>query len=193
MLIQPDRAELGDTRLDVKEGIAQKREQCIALAGKNRLQGQDDLEDPSRILGPRLQFSDFVSRLRRIVPSLKVLDGSPGNVALYAPRTSKEVADESESWDNKRNIFFLHYKYVGGFPKKEIHEFSGLDLEEYTRLANKEIRGWRTVLIMLLQQGVASYRAVVKEFGDVGTDRRGWRWIEATREWRNTPTTCFTN
>lgn len=193
MLIQPDRAELGDTRLDVKEGIAQKREQCIALAGKNRLQGQDDLEDPSRILGPRLQFSDFVSRLRRVVPSLKVLDGSPGNVALYTPRNSKEVADESESWDNKRNIFFLHYKYVGGFPKKDIHEFSGLDLEEYTRLANKEIRGWRTVLIMLLQQGVVSYSAVVKEFGDVGTDRRGWRWIEATREWRNTPTTCFTN
>lgn len=193
MLIQPDINELGDKRLDPIENVARKREECIAMAGRKRIQGQDDLEDPTRTLGPRLQFSEFVSRLRRLVPSLKVLDGSPGNVALYAPRNSKELEAATLSWQHDKSVFFLRNKYVGGFPKKEIHEYSGLDVEEFTHLANKEIRGWRTVLIMLIQQGLVSYKTVVKEFGDVGTDRRGWRWLEATRKWRNNPSTCFSN
>jgi hypothetical protein len=192
LLIQADSRELGDFRLDPIEGVAQKREECIRMAGKKRLVNQDDLEDPSRTMGPRLQFSEVVSKLRRLVPSLRVLDGSPGNVALYAPRNSAEFAGAQRGWQNDRDIFFLRYKYVGGFPKHELHEYSGLDVEEYTRLPNKEIRGWRSVLIMLLQQGLVSYRAVIKEFGDVGTDKRGWRWNEQTQKWRNNPEVAFT-
>ncbi len=202
MLIQPDRHELGDKRLDPKEGVAQKREQCIAMAGTKRLANQDDLEDPSRILGPRIQFGDMVAKIQRIAPEVRVLDGLLGNVALYAPRNRKEVDDARPQWEQeqvdrllrcqaRQNPFFLYYKYVGGFPKTPLHEFSGLITEEYTRLANKEIRGWRTVLMMLLEQGLVSYRAVVKEFGDVGSDRRGWRWLEATRKWRNNPEVKF--
>lgn len=202
MLIQTDKNELGDKRLDPKENVAKKREECIAAAGLKRLAGQDDLEDPSRTMGPRLQFSDIVAKLQRLVPSLRVLDGLPGNVALYAPRNRKEIeetepkfrqeqTDRILSGQKVQDVFFLNYKYVGGFPKKELHEFSGLDVEEYTRLANREQRGWRTVLIMLLQQGLVTYRAIIKEFGDVGTDRRGWRWREATQAWRDNPEAKF--
>ena len=186
MLIQPDRNELGDRRLDPKEGVAKQREKCIAQAGLKRLEGQDDLEDPSRTLGPRIQFSDFVTRLKRIIPSLTVRDGSPGSVALYAPMNKQELEDSVRAWQyDTKDLFFRSNKYVGGFPKQPMHEYSGLDLEEYTRLANKEIRGWRTVLIMLLEQGLVSYRQLVAEFGDVGLDRRGWRWREATQKWRH--------
>jgi hypothetical protein len=191
MLIQVDRNELGDKRLDEKENVARKREECIAMAGHKRLVGQDDLEDPSRVLGPRIQFADFVARLQRMVPSLTVRDGLPGNVALYAPCNAEELEAQTRAWQHDKDIFFMLHKYVGGFPKTPMHEYSGLVTEEYTRLANKEIRGWRTVLIMLLEQGLVSYKKVVKEFGDVGLDVRGWRWQESTREWRNRPEERF--
>jgi hypothetical protein len=191
MLIQVDRNELGDKRLDPKEGVAQKREQCIAMAGTRRLAHQDDLEDPSRVLGPRIQFADFVARLKRIVPSLTVRDGLPGHVALYAPCNAKELAESEKYWQHDRPIFFRANKYVGGFPKQPMHEYSSLEVEDYTRLANKEIRGWRTVLIMLLEQGLVSYKKVIKEFGDVGTDRRGWRWRESTQKYRDNPESKF--
>src|SRR5271155_4442745 len=158
MLIQPDINELGDNRLDPKENVARKREECIAMAGTRRLAHQDELEDPSRVLGPHIQFSEFVARLKRLVPSLKVRDGLPGHVALYAPCNAKELEESMRAWQHDRNIFFRDHKYVGGFPKQPMHEYSGLEVEEYTRLANKEIRGWRTVLIMLLEQGLVSYR-----------------------------------
>lgn len=191
MLIQADINELGDKRLSPIESVAQKREECIALAGTRRIAHQDDLEDPSRVFGPRILFSDFIARLRRIVPSLTVRDGLPGNVALYAPCNPQELEVQTLTWQNDKDLFFMRHKYVGGFPKTEMHEYSGLEVEEYTRLANKEIRGWRTVLIMLLEQGIVTYKKVVAEFGDVGTDKRGWRWREATQKWRDNPETKF--
>jgi hypothetical protein len=191
MLIQVDRNELGDKRLDEKENVARKREECIAMAGKKRLVGQDDLEDTSRVLGPRIPFADFVTRLKRIIPTLTVRDGLPGNVALYAPCNAKELEESERCWQHDKPIFFRDNKYVGGFPKQPMHEYSSLEVEEYTRLANKEIRGWRTVLIMLLEQGLVSYEKVVKEFGDVGLDRRGWRWRESTQKWRDNPESKF--
>jgi hypothetical protein len=192
LLIQPDINELGDLRLDPKEGVAQKREECLSMAAKKRLYKQEELEDPTRALGPRLQFSEVVSKLRRIVPTIKVLDGSPGSVALYTPRTHQEIKDAMRGWQNDRDYFFLKYKYVGGFPKCELQEYSTVDIDN-AMLPTKENRGWRSVLIPLIQQGLVSYRTVVNEFGDVGTDRRGWRWNEQTQKWRNNPEVAFTN
>lgn len=191
MLIQVDRNELGDKRLDPKEGVAQKREECIAMAQTRWIPHQEDLNDPTRVLGPRIQFNEFVSRLKRIIPTLTVCDGLPGNVALYAPCNAEELEMQTLTWQHDKDKFFMVNKYVGGFPKQPLHEYSGLDLEEFTLLANKEIRGWRTVLIMLLEQGLVTYKKIVAEFGDVGSDQRGWRWREATQEWRYKPEDRF--
>jgi hypothetical protein len=190
MLIQPDRLELGDFRLDPKEAVAQKREECLAMAATKRLHGQDELADPLRALGPRIQFGEMLSKLRRITPSLVIKEGSPGSVALYYPRSRKEFDDALRAWQWDRDYFFLKHKYVGGFEKQELQEFSTID-EDNAFLATKEHRGWRTVLISLIQQGCVSYRKVIKEFGDVGTDRRGWRWREALRAYRNNPEVAF--
>lgn len=192
MLVQTDRQELGDNRLNPIEAVAKARENCLAMAAKKRLYKQDELEDPKRALGPRLQFGEMCSRIRRLIPSLRILDGLPGNVALYAPRNSQELAEATECWQQGKDLFFLRYKYVGGFAKQELHEYSTLDIDN-AMLATKENRGWRTVLIMLIEQGLVSYHAAVKAFGDVGTDRRGWRWLEATRKWRSNPDVRFSN
>lgn len=203
MLVQVDRNELGDKRLNPAEAVAKAREECLALASKKRIAGQDELEDPDRAFGPRLQFTEVITKLRRIIPTLKVLDGSPGNVALYAPRDNKEIEGIREQWDQEnadavlrgrkaQDVFFLLHKYVGGFPKEDIQEYGTVDVDN-ARLATKEHRAWRTVLIMLIEQGVVCYRDVVNEFGDVGTDRRGWRWRELTQKWRNNPEVSFSN
>lgn len=190
MLIQTDSNELGDKRLNPEEGVAKTREECLAMAALKRLPGQDELEDPKRAFGPRLQFTEVISRLRRIIPSLKVLEGSPGSVALYVPLTHHELKEAVRAWQNDRDIFFLHHKYVGGFPKQELPEYSTVDFDT-SRLATKENRGWRSVLIPFIQHGLVTYQAVIKEFGDVGTDRRGWRWKEQTAQWRNNPEVKF--
>lgn len=203
MLVQADINELGDLRLDPKESVAREREKALSMASHKRIYRQDELEDPTRALGPRIQHGEMVRRLKKLIPSLKVLKGSPGNLALYAPRDLGEVAERYYEWlqeqeeasyrgRKRQDPFFLHHKYVGGFPANELQEFTTIDIDN-ANLGTKEHRSWRTVLIGLLRQGLVSYREVVKEFGDVGTDRRGWRWNDSTRKWRNYPTLRFTD
>lgn len=192
MLVQPDRNELGDKRLNEDEAVYKLREECLNKASANRLYKQEELENPNRAFGARIQFAEMVAKLQRLIPSMRVLDGSPGNVALYTPRNRSEFEEAKRGWQNDRDIFFMRYKYVGGFPKKELPEYSTVDVDT-SLLPTKENRGWRSVLIPLIQQGLVSYRAVVKEFGDVGTDKRGWRWLEQTQKWRNNPEVAFPN
>jgi hypothetical protein len=192
VLIEPDRNELGDKRLDPKENNAKLTEDCLTQASQFKIGQQAELEDPKRALGPRLQYTDFISRLKRIIPSLKAVDGSLGNIALYFPRNAKEIEAAQLEWEWGKDIFFLHHKYVGGFPKKELAEYSTIDIDS-SHLPTKEHRGWRTVLITLLKQGVVTYHTITKEFGDVGSDQRGWRWLMYTRKWRNEPHSVFTS
>lgn len=201
MLVQTDINELGDFRLDPKESVAREREKALAMAAQKRIYKQDELEDLNRAFGPRIQHGEMIRRLKKLLPSLKVLDGSPGNVALYFPRDLGEVEARYYEWyqeqeeaaargRKRQNPFFLHHKYVGGFSKSELQEYTTIDIDN-ANLGTKEHRSWRTVLIGLLRQGLVCYRDVVKEFGDVGTDRRGWRWLDSTRKWRNYPSLRF--
>lgn len=195
MLIQPDRNELGDKRLNDVEMVAREREKCLAMAAKKRLPHQEDIEDPTRAFGPHLQFGEFITRLRRVLPELKVLDGSLGNVALYVMRDRKEIAEREPEWlqeqtdrvlegKKMQDRFFLDHKYVGGFAKSDLQEYSTVDIDN-AMLATKENRGWRSVLMNLITAKVVSYDKVVKEFGDTGLDQRGWRWREQLAPFKN--------
>jgi len=177
------------------------REKCLSMAARKRVHKQDELEDVQRALGHRIHSGEMVRKLRKLIPTLKFIKGSPGNIAVYAPRHGGEIAarfyewyqeqEEAASRGRKRqDKFFLLYKYVGGFPEGEMQEYTTIDVDN-ANLGTKEHRSWRTVLMGLLRQGLVSYASVVKEFGDVGTDRRGWRWNDTTRKWRNTPSLRF--
>ena len=185
---------LGDAHLDPKEGVIREREKCLKDASKFRLFGQDELENPERALGPRLQYTQLISRLKLIAPELRALDGSEGNIALYFPRTARDYADTLREWDytqiGKDDKFFQAYRYVGGFPKQEIPEYSTVDIDT-SLLPTRERRGWRSVLITLVKQGVITYSDAVAQFGDVGTDKRGWRWSEQLLPWKRSPETKF--
>lgn len=203
MLIQPDRNELGDKRLDPKENVIAQREKCLEMAARKRIYRQDELEDYQRAFGPRLSSGEMVRRLSKLIPTLKFLKGSPGNIAVYAPRGPAEVQARYYEWyqeqeeaahrgRKRQDRFFLDYKYVGGFPEGCMQEYTTIDIDN-ANLGTKEHRSWRTVLMGLIQQGLVSFAGVVKEFGDADGDRRGWRWNDTLRKWRNTPSLRFTN
>lgn len=187
--VETDKRMLGDSHLDPAENVVKQREAALAQAGKFRIYGQAELEDPNRGLGPKLQYTELISRLKMIAPRLSAVDGSPGNIALYFPRTRKDYEDTVREWDwenDKKDPFFRVNRYVGGFPKQELPEYSTVDIDT-SLLPTREKRGWRSVLITLVKQGVISYHDAVLKFGDVGTDRRGWRWNEQLRPWKQRP------
>jgi hypothetical protein len=194
MLVEVDKNELGDKRLNPEEAVCRERESLLQKAGHYRIDGQDELEDPERACGPRLQYTEVISRIKREAPSLKVVEGSPGSVALYFPRTAKDLEHTIREWDwehdNKRDPFFRHHRYVGGFPKQEMAEYSTVDVDT-SMLPTREKRGWRSVLMALVKQGCLSYAQAVRAFGEVGSDKRGWRWNQQLHPWKSNPNRAF--
>ena len=192
--VETDKRMLGDSHLDPAENVIKQREELLTKAGKFRIYGQDELEDPERAFGPHLQYTELISKLRKVAPKLKAIDGSPGNIALYFPRSAKDYADTLREWDwehdNKRDPFFRRMRYVGGFPKHSLPEYSTVDIDT-SMLPTREKRGWRSVLITLIKQGVLSFNEAVSQFGDVGMDRRGWRWNEQLAPWKQRPNIRF--
>lgn len=192
--VETDIRMLGDTHLSPQESVIREREKCLKDASKFRIFGQDELENPERALGPRLQYTELISRLKSIAPELKAVDGSEGNIALYFPRTQRDYADTLREWDysqkGKDDKFFQAHRYVCGFPKQDLPEYSTVDIDT-SLLPTRERRGWRTVLITLIKQGVITYSDAVAQFGDVGTDQRGWRWSEQLLPWKLRPEIKF--
>lgn len=189
-IVQCDRLELGDTRLDPDEMIKREHEDLLRIAGKKRLPKQEDLEDPDRAFGHRITHSDVIRRLQKEIPDLKAVPSLPGHVALYCPRTHAEYLEALVESDGHQKGFFLHHKYVGGFPCEPLPEFSTVDIDT-SHLPTRENRGWRSVLIALLRAGVITYGACVRQFGH-DDDVRAWRWREQTHPWRLHPETKFT-
>lgn len=192
-LVETDINELGDKRLDPKEGVAQQREKCLAQAAKFRIEDQDELANADRIYGPRLNYAALLERLQRLAPGLQARDGAPGQLALYFPRKPQELdAAIREGSGGSGDLFFLLNKYVGGFPKDEIPEWGYVDIDTSLVATREHARGWRTVLIGLIHCSVISYQQAIDEFGDPATDARSKIWMKKTLEWRQNPTQKFT-
>lgn len=194
MLFQVDKNELGDTRLDPKENVAKLREMALKDASKYRIDNQDELTDKKRSEGRRLNYDDVLGRLQRIVPDLTAKEGSPGNLALYCPRTADqlEAAIREGSGGSGTDLFFLLNRYVGGLPKEELPEWGYLGIDTSLIATRETIRGWRTILIGLIRAGVVSYNAACEEFGDPALDPRNVEWMKKTLEWRENGTQRFT-
>lgn len=185
-LVETDPMELGDKRLNPEESVCREREDLLKVASAKKIYGQAELEDPMRAFGPRLQWTEVISKLHRCNPEIKVKDGIPGNVALYIRKRADEYSDADMMMPDQRpkDEFFLHHKYVTGFPKQPMHEYSTVDIDT-SHLPTREHRGWRSVLIALIKSGAITYRSAVKEFGDPSGDLRSGRWFEQLQEYRN--------
>jgi hypothetical protein len=168
MLWQTDINELGDKRLNEKESVIRLREECLAEASVCKIDGQDELEKAERSAGPRMYYTEIISRIRKENPQFYVKDGIPGNVALYATVMNEEGIPEE--------------RYVGGIPKEWLPEYSHVILDS-SHLPIREIRGWRSVIIALVKSGVLTYKQAVNQFGEA-TGSRSTRWHQQLHKYK---------
>jgi hypothetical protein len=174
--------QLGDAHLDPKEEVARQREELLKDIAPRKAYGQEELDKAERSEGPRLYYSVFLRKLKKIYPQLLVKDGIPGNVALYRPKTEGEII--RDGYDLAAPRWYNEHKYFAGFPKDHIPEW-GHYVNDTDGIAEREVRGWRTVLIAFIKQGVLTYQAVVGEFGDPANDQRSRFWFEQLQEYMN--------
>lgn len=176
MLIQIDRNELGDKRLNPEEAVAREREELLKQAAVKKIWRQEELEQAERSCGPRLHWTEILRRLLRINPQLAPRDGLKGHVAIYRRKRQDEY-DIAEFDPMQKDSFFWDHVYVTGMPMGELPEYSHVILDS-SNLPVREIRGWRTVLIALIKSGAISYAAAIREFGDPIHDQRSGLWFD---------------
>ena len=171
MLIQPNRLELGDLRLNPTESLAKIKEDNLKLFGKHKLPGQDMLENVEMSMGRPLEWKEFVRKLNHLGPKLFIHDGgAPNAIAIHV-------------WMDKGDGEGSRWCYVGGFEKKVLPEFSHIRIDEH-ELPVEETRGWRSVLMGLVRQDVITHKEVVAIFGDA-QGQRSVRWHEQLQDKKN--------
>jgi hypothetical protein len=183
-LVQVDRDELGDKRLNPEEAVCREREDLLKQASKHQIWGQKELEDHERSAGPRMPYTELIRRLHNINPSIKIREGKPGSVAVYFLKPREDWENVSYAGDTKpSDEFFLDHRYITGFEKEPLPEYSHVTLDT-SRLPVREIRGWRSVLIALIKAHVITYEQAIHEFGDPSNDKRSTRWLDQTLKYR---------
>ncbi len=77
--------------------------------------------------------------------------------------------------DPTTHAWYADYKYIGGFPKHDLPEWSHV-LIDSSHLPTREVHGWRSILVSAIKSGAISYNAAVREFGNPESDQRSTRW-----------------
>lgn len=181
-LMQPDKNELGDKRLNPEESVAKEREELLSIRHKKHaFPGQDLLSDADRSIGSRIPSGEFITRLQKLNPAILVKDGIPGNVALYVRKSESEMA--VDGYDLLRPQWWNEHKYVTGFPTQPLAEWGHLTTDT-DGIAEREVRGWRSVLIAAIKAKAFTYEAAVEEFGDPIEDQRSRFWFEQLQGYR---------
>lgn len=187
MLIQTDIAELGDKRLSPEEAVAKEREELLAIEAKKKVSGQEEMEDPRRAEGPKIYWSDFLRRLLTLNPEIRPRDGMEGSVALYIHKRPDEfMAGDLYGDVPPGGQFFVDHKYVTGFPKRQLSEWSIVEVDT-SHVAVREKRSWRSVLLALIKAHAITIRQANDEFGDPSSDKRAYReggWFDQIKRFK---------
>ena len=187
-LVQFDKNELGDKRLNPEEAVIREREDLLRMEQKKKYWHQEELADENRSSGARLQWTEFLRRLRKVNIGIIPKDGMPGSIALYFHKRNDEYQPSDFEWDMSRkdpfDTFHRDHKYVGGFPKRELPEWAHLTGIDSSGIATREYRGWRSVLMSLIKAHVLTYKQAVEEFGDPAGDPRARFWFDGVGQFK---------
>jgi hypothetical protein len=170
MLILNDSSDLGDNKLSPEEGVAKLKEGNKKLASAHKIPNQELLENKGMAQGVEMSPADLIRRIQKLNPNLLVEQGGiPNAVAVR-----KFALDEDG---------LLGKKYVTGFyVDRALPDFSSIIVDN-NGLPKREIRGWRTVLLALMNADVLTYAQVKTEFGEPHGQRNSL-WMEQTRDKR---------
>lgn len=186
MLIQPDKNELGDKRLNPEEAVKREREELLKVASRFKVSHQDELSDADRSSGPKIYWRQLLYRLQKLNPLLRYKDSrvdGKDTVALYFPKTDAEKINDGSFVTialTEKERFFRDYRYVGGFDKDYLPFYSHLILDT-SLLPTREVRGVMTVLLMLIKSKVITLEQVKAEFGNPADDQRSDIFMEQAK------------
>lgn len=187
MLIQTDIAELGDKRLSPEEAVAKEREELLAIEAKKKVSGQKEMEDPDRAGGHKLYWPDFLRILLTLNPTIRPRDGMEGSIALYILKHPTERLEGDHYGEvPPGGVFFIDHKYVTGFPKRQLSEWSTVTLDT-SKVAVREQRSWRSVLLALIKARAITVEQANAAFGDPIHDRRAYRdggWFDQIKRFK---------
>jgi hypothetical protein len=158
LLIQPDRNELGDGRLNEVESLAKLKEQNNKSAEQFRIPDQDVLENREAALGWPMQPNDLIRRIQKLNPKIVVEPGGVRNaVAVRYPKLNENGE--------------LVKAYVTGFCiDMPLPEFSAVVVDARGNPV-RELRGWRTILAALVRQKCLTEKQVTLTFGNANGQR----------------------
>jgi hypothetical protein len=143
--------------LSVKENALKLSEQNYNSEAlkKQRVITLDDYETDAARIGHPLHHSDFLLKLLPLVPNLYICEGRiQGDLALY------KVFPQPQSHLEGRTFQYLGYCPTGMIPEFSLWEFDSRDVP-----VRERERGYRTVLLTLIIQGMLTEEKVNQVFG----------------------------
>ena len=106
--------------------------------------------------GRRMHHSELILRLRKLLPGLLIMDGNfAGELAMF--RTFGQPQPRLEG----RSFEYLGFMPTGVMPEYSIYHFDARNVPD-----REEQRGWRTVLLKFVNNGMLTEEQVNRYFGE---------------------------
>jgi hypothetical protein len=162
----------GSTSTQNVEELARQKELSTEFVKEYRMYRQDELVDGPERVGRIMHCLEFLKLLETIRPaylSANIRKGLTG-LAVYHPG---QVDGKDVEWH-----------YVCAVQVGFMHEYSSMHFDSRGLPLNEKWRGWRTVLLRLIQLGHVTEEQALKVFGEPSPSG-GRRYKEQLYCWRN--------
>lgn len=139
------------------EQVCRQKEMSTEMVKEYRFYKQEELTDTPERVGKIMDCFEFQKKLATIIPcylSAVVRKGLSG-LAVYKP---KEYVEDGQ-------VKVREWHYVCGVQVGLMHEYSSMWFDRHNLPLNEKWRGWRTVLLRLIQLGFITEQQADKVFG----------------------------
>jgi hypothetical protein len=167
MLVLNDSRLLGNDFLPANEAMLRYQQEKIEpMHDTYRLSDHNDLKDLVKRGGQFMHSSELIFRVQKLNPRVYVHQqiNYPDQWGFYVEVQSR-------------------LQYVSGFQKGWLREYTAILVDERNLMEGDPLRGWRAVLLKLLEKGILRWEQVFKEFGDA-EGVNAYRWRQHTRIFR---------
>jgi hypothetical protein len=164
-------------RMSTAEHTARLRERNNSShwVKQQMLPGQEDYECSEARQGHRMHHSEFVRKLRKLVPCLLVIPGNvKGDLAVY------RVYPQPQAHLDGMSMQYLWYVPMGWMPEFSIYLFDSRGVP-----TREEKRGWRTPLLRLIKSGLLTEEKCNEVFGRPPEGAASAVWFRKLHEHRN--------
>lgn len=141
------------------EAIAKATEETRAIASINKIPDQYILENHEAARGVPMEANELIRRLQKMNPKILIQPGGVPNAVAVRYPTQNENGE-------------IEQMYITGFYLEKLPEFSSVTVDNMG-LPHREVRGWRSVLMALIDNNILNRTAVDLMFGPALGQRTG--------------------